>query len=180
MRRALDALYLGAGYLSAFFLVVIFVLMMLLSAGRQFGLNVPSGDDFAAWSMAASAFLGLAHTFTYGDMIRVGLVIDRFTGRARHLIEILCLTIGIAFVGYFTYFACKLVYESWKFNELSQGIVSIPIWIPQLGFAGGLVILLIAFVDEFVHVLRGNKPRYEKEAPKTAEEVVARAMASGV
>ena len=38
-------------------------------------------------------------------------------------------------------------------------------WIPQIGYAAGLVILLIAFVDEFVHVVRGNLPRYEKPKP---------------
>jgi hypothetical protein len=42
------------------------------------------------------------------------------------------------------------------------------------------VILLIAFVDEFVHVLRGNLPRYEKPKPQTAEEVIERAVQSGV
>ena len=45
---------------------------------------------------------------------------------------------------------------------------------------GGLVILLIAFVDEFIHVIRGNLPRYEKPKPTTAEEVVERAVQSGV
>jgi hypothetical protein len=41
------------------------------------------------------------------------------------------------------------------------------------------LILLIAFVDELVHVLRGFPPRYEKPKPETAEEVVERAMHSG-
>ena len=49
-----------------------------------------------------------------------------------------------------------------------------------LGYSGGLVILFIAFVDELIHVLRGNDPRYEKPKPTTAEEVVERAMQSAV
>jgi TRAP-type C4-dicarboxylate transport system permease small subunit len=180
MRTALDRLYLWAGYAAGFCLIVIFLIMMIMSAGRQFGLNIPSGDDFAAWAMAACAFLGLAHTFKSGEMIRVGLVIERFSGRTRHVIEILSLLLGLAFVGYFTWFAGKLVYDSYRLNDLSNGVVSIPLWIPQLGFAGGLAILTIAFLDELIHVLRGNKPRYEKEPPKTAEEAIARAIASAV
>jgi hypothetical protein len=35
-------------------------------------------------------------------------------------------------------------------------------------------------VDELVHVLRGHPPRYEKPKPETAEEVVERAMQSGI
>ena len=57
---------------------------------------------------------------------------------------------------------------------------AVPLWIPQLGYSGGLVILLIAFVDELVHVLRGNDPRYEKPKPQTAEEIVERAAQSAV
>ena len=56
----------------------------------------------------------------------------------------------------------------------------VPLWIPQLGYSSGLVILFISFVDELVHVLSGNTPRYEKPKPKTAEEVVERAIQSGV
>ena len=63
---------------------------------------------------------------------------------------------------------------------MSTGVLVIPLWIPQIGFSAGLVILWIAVVDELVHVLLGNKPRYEKEPPKTAEELIERAASSGV
>ena len=52
-----------AGYLAGAFMVAIFVLMMVLSAGRPVGFNIPAADDFVSWCMAAMAFLGLAHTF---------------------------------------------------------------------------------------------------------------------
>lgn len=180
IRTVLDRLYLYAGYAAGLFMIVIFVLMMLLSAGRPLGLNIPAGDDFASWCMAAMAFLGLAHTFRHGEMIRVGLLIDRIEGRARHVLEIGALVIGTGFVGFFAWGAVKLTYDSWRFNEMAQGVLAVPLWIPQIGYAGGLVILLIAFVDELVHVLAGNAPRYEKPKPTTAEEVVEQAIQSGV
>ena len=180
MRTFLDRLYLYSGYAAGAFMLAIFVLMMLLSAGRQFTLNVPAGDDFVSWCMAAMAFLGLAHTFRSGEMIRVGLLIDRFEGRTRHFIEIVALVIGTGFVGFFAWFAVAMTWDSFRFHDISQGVIAVPLWIPQLGYSGGLVILLIAFVDELVHVLRGNLPRYEKPKPKTAEEVVERAIQSGV
>lgn len=179
-RKLLDGLYLGAGWLAGLFLIAIFVLMMGLSAGRKFGINIPAGDDFAAWSMAAMAFLGLAHTFKSGEMIRVGLLIDRFTGRARQIVEIIALLIGIGFVGYFTWHAIQFTYYSWLTNEVATGVVPLKIWIPQTAFSGGLAILTIAMIDELVYVLAGHRPRYEKEPPKTAEEAVERAVASAV
>jgi TRAP-type C4-dicarboxylate transport system permease small subunit len=180
VRSLLDGLYLAAGWLAGLFLIAIFVLMMGLSAGRQFGLNIPAGDDFASWCMAAMAFLGLAHTFKSGEMIRVGLLIDRFSGRTRQLVEILALVVGIVFVGYFAWHACKFTYYSWLTKEVATGVVPLPMWIPQLGYCGGLAILTIAMVDELVRVLAGYKPSYEREPPKTAEEVVARAAESAV
>ena len=180
IRTALDRLYLFSGYLAGAFMLAIFVLMMVLSAGRPIGLNIPAADDFVSWCMAAMAFLGLAHTFRSGEMIRVGLLIDKLPDRSRHTIEIVCLIVGIGFIGFFAFYACQLIRDSWRFHEMSQGVISIPMWIPQIGYAVGLIILLIAFVDEFIHVVRGHLPRYEKPAPKTAEEVVERAVQSGV
>lgn len=180
IRRALDGLYLFAGYLAGLFLIIIFLLMMGLSIGREVGFNIPAGDDFASWCMAAMAFLGLAHTFKSGEMIRVGLLIDRFRGRSRWYFEMFSLVLGLGFVGFFAWHAVRLTIDSWRFNDMAQGVVPLPLWIPQLGYSGGLVILFVAFVDEFMHVLRGGEPRYEKPPPETAEEVVERAIHSGV
>ena len=101
MRVFLDRLYLYSGYLAGAFMVAIFVLMMVLSAGRPIGLNIPAADDFVSWCMAAMAFLGLAHTFRNGEMIRVGLLIDKLPEKSRHWIELVCLVIGIGFIAFF-------------------------------------------------------------------------------
>src|SRR5262245_10424672 len=98
IRGALDRLYLYSGYLAGAFMLAIFVLMMALSAGRPLGLNIPAADDFVSWCMAAMAFLGLAHTFRNGEMIRVGLVIDKLPEKSRHWIELGSLLIGTGFI----------------------------------------------------------------------------------
>lgn len=180
MRIFLDRLYLLSGWLAGLFLIAILVLMLLLSGGRPVGLNIPAGDDLVAWCMAAMAFLGLAHTFRSGEMIRVGLLIDRLSGRARHVVEIVALLIGTGFVGFFAWYAVHTTYDSWRFGDMAQGVLAVPLWIPQLGYSGGLAILFIAFVDELIHVLRGGVPRYEQPKPLTAEEVVERAIERGV
>src|ERR1700754_2685450 len=108
VRRFLDWLYLFSGVAAGGFLLAIFVLMLLLSAGRPLGLNVRSGDEFIGWCMVAISFLGLAHTFRSAEMIRVGLLIDRFTGRTRWFFEIFSLVVGCIFVGYFAWFAYRM------------------------------------------------------------------------
>lgn len=178
-RRLLDGLYLLSGLIAAGFLVAIFLLMLGLSFGRQVGINIPDGTDFVAWCLAASSFLGLAHTFKSGDMIRVGLLLERFHGRQRQAMELLALAVSTAFIGYFAWFAVGLTIDSWRFNDMSQGVLSVPLWIPQLGFSLGLTILLIALLDEIVNVARGNHPTYEKAPPDESPEEMVERIAGG-
>ena len=63
-------------------------------------------------------------------------------------------------VAYLAFWANKFTYDSWAFKEVAQGLLPIPIWIPQASFALGSLLLLVAVVDELVLVLRGNKPGY--------------------
>jgi TRAP-type C4-dicarboxylate transport system permease small subunit len=178
MRAALDGLYRWSGYAAGACLVAIFAMMMIMSVGRQFGLNVPAGDDFVSWLMAAMGFLGLAHTFKKGEIIRMGLVIENTHGVLRRVMEIFALLIGSAIVTYFAWHAGVMTYHSWKFNDLSNGVIAVPMWWPQLTYAIGTLVLLIALVDELIVSLSGGWPSYTKEPPKTREEILERA-ASG-
>ena len=155
-------------------------MMMALSIGREIGVNVKSGDDITSWCMAAMAFLGLAHTFKSGEMIRVGLLTDRLRGRTKWIAELFALVMAAVLTGYFAWQAVAMTYTSWLINDMSTGVLVVPLWMPQTGFASGLVILFIAVADELVHVALGNKPRYEKEPPKSAEEAVERTASSAV
>jgi TRAP-type C4-dicarboxylate transport system permease small subunit len=179
IRRLLDALYLASGWLSGVSLVAIFVLMMFLSIGREINFNIPSGDDFASWALVSMAFLGLAHTFKRGEMIRVGILIERLRGRRRQVAELVSLTVASAFIGYFTWQTGRLAHDSWRFNDMSTGVVSVPLWIPQLAMVIGLGILLIALLDELVIVARGGRPSYQPEPPKSVEELVERVAQGG-
>ena len=180
LRRVLDGIYLFAGYAAGIFLLAIFAIMMVMSVGRQFALNIPAGDDFASWCMAAMAFLGLAHTFKRGEMIRVGLLLERLHGRTKQIAEIVALGISTVFVLYFTRHAAQMAYDSWRFNDMAQGVVALPLWIPQLGFVAGLAILSIALIDEIVNVIGGHRPSYEKGSPdETPDEFLERISQGG-
>lgn len=179
MRVFLDRLYLYAGYAAGALLIVIFGIMMYMSVGRQFGLNIPAGDDFASWAMCAMSFLGLAHTFKKGEIIRVGILLERLTGKRRWALEMFTLVVASAFTVYFAWQATLMTYYSYVFNDMAQGVLAVPLWIPQIGYCGGLVILAIALVDETINVLRGNRPSYEKEPPSTPDEFVERVAAGG-
>ncbi len=180
VRRVLDGLYLVTGWLAGVFLIAVCVLMLILSVGREVGFNLRSGDDLAAWSCAAMAALGLAHTFKSGEMVRVALLIERLQGQTRIRAELGTLILGTALAGAFAYYSVDLVWDSYRFNERAQGVLPVPMWIPQLAMAFGAIVLLVAFLDELTLAVSGRRPTYAKDPPKTLEEVIERAAQSGV
>ena len=161
MRRPLDLLYATSGAFAALCLAGICVLMLAQAVGREFGLLIRGADDITSWLCAASAFFALGYTFRHGELVRVGLWIDMLKGRARWGAEVAALTITALFVGYMAWAVSKFVYESWKFNEVAQGLIKLPIWIPQMSFVLGVLIFLVAVLDELAAVLRGDKPAYQ-------------------
>ncbi|MCD6044045.1 MAG: hypothetical protein K0R40_3648 [Burkholderiales bacterium] len=161
MRRFLDRLYDAAGALAAVCLASIAAVMLAQAAMRELGMLLRGADDIVAWLCAASAFLALGHTFRRGELVRVGIVIDHLPPRVRRPVGIAALAITVAFAGYMVYAVARFVYESWQFEEVAQGLIQIPIWIPQMSFAVGALIFFVAVLDEFVALARGRKPAYE-------------------
>jgi len=161
LRRFLDGLYAASGALAAVCLASIAAVMLAQALMRELGLLLRGADDIVAWLCAASAFLALGHTFRRGELVRVGLVIDLLRPRPRRAVALAALGLTVVGVGYMVYAVVRFVYESWKFEEVAQGLILIPIWIPQSTFVAGAVILFVAVLDEFIVLLRGGTPAYE-------------------
>jgi TRAP-type C4-dicarboxylate transport system permease small subunit len=161
LRRFLDRLYAASGGLAAVCLASIAAVMLAQAAMREFGFLLRGADDIVAWLCAACAFLALGHTFRRGELVRVGIVIDYLPPRVRRPVGIGALGIAVAFVAYMAYAVVRFVYESWVFEEVAQGLIQIPIWIPQMSFVLGVLVFLVAVVDEFVVLVRGGKPAFE-------------------
>ena len=160
MRAALDKLYYAAGAIAAVFILIVGVLMIGQSVLREFGVRTGAVNDVVAWCCAAGSFFAMAHAFKHGDFVRVTLLIDKVPAGLRRVLEVISLTIGSIAVAYLAWWACRFTYESWAFNELAQGLLPIPIWIPQSSFALGSLLLLVAMVDELTLVLLGQRPTY--------------------
>jgi TRAP-type C4-dicarboxylate transport system permease small subunit len=160
VRRWLDRLYYAAGAIGAGFVLVIGVLMIGQSVLREFGVRTGAVNDIVAWCCAAASFFAMAHAFKHGDFVRVTLLLDALPAGVRRVFELVSLAIGTVAVAYLAWWACRFTYDSWRFNELAQGLLPIPIWIPQMSFALGSLLLLVAVVDELILVLRGARPTY--------------------
>lgn len=157
MRRLLDALYDGAAWLAALFMIGLLCMVLLAIVSRLLHFHVPGTDAYAGYLMAASGFLALAHTLKRGEHIRVTLLLARLQGSARRVLEVWALAAATALAALFAFYSVRLAWQSHQFQDISTGNDATPLWIPQLGMALGTTILFIAFIDELVLELRGRR-----------------------
>ena len=181
MRKFLDRMYMTSEAVAAMFIVCICLTVLVqvvfnaidkvaISVGYgAIGLVLPSYAEFTGNFLAAATFFALAGTLKNGAHIRVTLLIQHLSARPLRLIEGWCCALGAVLSAYFAYWAANLVHESWTFGDVSPGIVTVPLWIPQLPMALGLICLTIAFVDGFFQVIHGDAPHYARDA--SASEV---------
>lgn len=182
MRRILDALYLYSGVAAALFIsaivAIVFAQVCLnltdkiysAVAGSALSLTIPSYSDFTGFFLAAASFLALAYTLRSGGHIRVTLVTGLMPAKAQRVFEALALLVGLAMTAYATFYMFGLVLESIEFGDMTSGMVSIPLWVPQIPVLVGLAILTIALADELILVLRGKAPTYEGQGENLLSE----------
>jgi len=157
VRRALDALYDGAAWLAALFMLGLLAMVLLSIASRQLHFHVPGTDAYAGYLMAGAGFLALAHTLKRGEHIRVTLVLSLLKGGVRRGFEIWALVAATFLAGLFAFYSVRLAWQSHAFHDVSTASDATPLWIPQIGMAVGTCILLVAFVDELVLEIRGRR-----------------------
>ena len=155
---------MSAAALAALFMVLLLGAVLLSIVSRQFHFHVPGVDAYAGYLMAAAGFLALAHTLKRGEHMRVTLLINALRGKSRKALEVWALVIALLLAALFAFYSCRLVWQSYTFNDISTGNDATPLWIPQLSMAWGTLVLAIAFLDELVLELRG-----QRRAPASGE-----------
>ena len=161
MRRILDRLYLAAAVLAGLCLVSMTLLILAQVVGRWFGVLVPSTEDFSGFLLAAASFLALPYALREGAHIRVTLLISRLGGLSRRFSEALVLLCALPLSAYIAWALGFMAWESWQFDELTQGYVPVPLWMPQAPVALGALLLTVALADELIALLRRGRTRYQ-------------------
>ena len=158
LTRALDLLYRAAGALAGVFLVAIAVVVTAQIVARLMGRIVPSADEFGGFCLAATSFLGLAYAFRDGSHIRVTLLVHHTKGWLRQGLTILALAIATAITSIFAWHTAKMALQSFTRNEVTAGLVPLPLWLPQLAMAVGVVLFALAVFEDLVRALLGRDP----------------------
>lgn len=156
MSSLLDRIAKASGAASAVALAAIGVVIAAQIVARLLGRQIPAADDFAAWAMAASAFLALPYAMRHGDHIRVTLILQFLPKRWERGFELLASALGVVLSAWAAWHTVVFVVDSWRYDEVAQGMLRVPLWIPQLSMAIGMTLLALMLVDRLWRGLRGR------------------------
>ena len=166
MSRLLQKLYDLCGMIAGGLILCICLLISAQICLNAFGRlapgllpsTIPSYADFSGFMLAGATFLAMAHTLRAGGHIRVNLVVSRLPQKAQFMAEAFVLLIATGLIGYGTYFIGALVVESVHFGDVSNGIIPVPLWIPQSVAAFGIGLLLVAVIHTLFELLVARGP----------------------
>lgn len=172
VRTYLERLYLWSGYIAAAFLVGIALTILAQIVWRMSGKTFDA-TEAAGLCLAAATFFGLAHTFRHGSHVRINLLTKKLPLRLQHGMEIANCLLGALVVGFLAVQMTLFAIQSYTFNDVTPGLLAMPMWIPQAGLAAGITVFAVALVDELVWVLQGREPRSLGQDEINIEETVA-------
>jgi TRAP-type C4-dicarboxylate transport system permease small subunit len=154
--KLLSSFYKLLAVLAALSMVSAFVTVMLGVLGRQFDFNIRGLDAYAGYSIGAALFLALPDTLRKGDHIRVTLLLQQLPEKLRNLFEYWSLIAGVGLSVYLAGYACRLVWQSNLYHDVSQSADATPLWIPQIAMALGCIGFAIAMLDALVARFQGR------------------------
>lgn len=157
----LQKLYHACGVGAA---VSIFLMAVLVVAGivlRIFHITIPGIIELSSFCLVSASFLALAHTFRHNVHIRISVLTQYLPPRPRRFFEMFALLVAGVTSIWLTFHAGSMAWEAFIFNDRSEGMLPIPLWIPQLLMTVGILMLGISVAEEFVRMCRGHEPVYE-------------------
>jgi TRAP-type C4-dicarboxylate transport system permease small subunit len=174
MRAILDRVYSVSLWASALCLASIALMVGAQLAGRLIDgvlslLHLPRPDlvilslsEICGYLLAAASFMALAGTLKAGAHIRVTMVLGAFGEHNRRYVEMWAFGFAAAAAAYMTWNLAYFAWISFKFNEISSGVVRVPLAYPQAAMAFGALLLTVALIDELVVVILRGRPSFRE------------------
>ncbi|WP_420392648.1 TRAP transporter small permease subunit [Acuticoccus sp.] len=155
---AIDAVIAALGRAAAFTVLgIIAVILFEMVMRGWLGRSQPWTGDVSAWLLAALIFLGGPWALARGHFVRVDALYDRFSPRAKALVDTLVSTALFAlFVGVLLRFGWSFFAKSYAIGEVSAtGAWSGPVWLAKGLLPLGAALLVLAWASHLYHVWAG-------------------------
>lgn len=150
LKRALHGVYLAAGIAAALSMLLILGLIVAQIIARQFDTHIPSSGDVMGYAVVWATFLGLPYTMQARGHIRVELLTSRLPRRYRRGLGLVVGLFATLMLCVFSYYVVMLVYESWDYQDVTDGEIPLPLWLVQLPMAIGCILFTISMLSATV------------------------------
>jgi TRAP-type C4-dicarboxylate transport system permease small subunit len=111
--------------------------------------------------------MALAGTLKAGVHIRVTMLLGALSESGRRIAEIWAFGFAAFAAGYMTWNLGNFAWVSFRFDEISTGVIKVPLGYPQAFMALGTLMLTIALLDELATVVTRGRPSF-----RAAEEAI--------
>lgn len=147
----------GAGVLC----VIAMMLVVTYEVISRYLLNSPTtwSDEIASYLLIAIVFLGLAQNLRLGDHIRIDIVTEKMSARARIWLELFAYAIGLVFSAMLLVGIWIRFHNFWMRNTLSDSPLMTPLWIPMVPVLLGTAIFILAMLAGLItaaHAVAGG------------------------
>ncbi|HUU72494.1 MAG TPA: TRAP transporter small permease [Burkholderiales bacterium] len=138
----------GAALLLCAFMVSIDVVMRKL-----FSITMSGSDEISGYAFAAATAWAYSYTLLHRSHIRIDAIYGVLPVWLRSVLDAIGLALLLYYMGYLTNKAIDVFLTSWEHDSVSITTLSVPQWIPQLLWLGGLCWFVITLAFLLVYVL---------------------------
>lgn len=118
----------------------------------RYVLHLPSGWVLGVneYTTGAIVFLGLSYVQRQRGHVRVDLVVRRLPQKAEQILAVCGSIAGVVYIATLTWRSWFMAYSSFRHGIMTLGIVSFPLYWPQLIFTFGLALFVLQLIRSVI------------------------------
>lgn len=156
----MDRLIACARVLSVLCLCAMVLVLIATLVLRPFGLLVPSSEIIVSFLMVGMAFFGLVYAYAEGVHVRVDALYKHLSASLRHAVGLISYFGAAALCVAITVYSGRLTWTAIRFNDLSDGLVAIPMWIPLCTVPLGFGLFALALLRDGLRLAQGRSVQF--------------------
>ena len=153
-----------AGRLARFVMAwceLLVVAMMLVIALDVFSRTVfdyswQMSEEIAGYLLVALVFSSLPLGVREGTLLRVDFLFARGSERTQRRLDLLFSALGLVFAAIWTWQLVRLVWSSYTRETASNGVLAVPLWVPQFVMPVGVALLTLALLVAALRLWRAR------------------------
>lgn len=158
MLAGIDLLTRLAAWLAAMLLAALFLIGFAeLVARALFGQSLGFALEYSGYLVAQALLLGSGRALTTGGHIRISLLLDRLSARARATLDFAATAAAFAAAAMLALALIRYTAETAALDARSYFPSATPLWIPQALLAAGPTVLALALLARMIRLLRGEE-----------------------